>query len=62
VTPPRFVIRQRETSGGYGFKPVPDSSRAPADSEMAYPINAVGAVWALVEAKRAVDAAAVGAV
>jgi len=58
VIPPRFVIRQHETRGAYGFKPVSHSSRAPADSEMAYPINpaAAGAVWALVvQAETAVD-------
>ena len=60
---PRFVVRQRETCGGYGFKPVSDSSRAPADSEMAYLIEpaavatvwAVWAVWVLVEVESAVD-------
>ena len=39
-----IVIRQQETREDYGFKPVPDSSRAPADSEMANPINWVLAV------------------
>ena len=42
------VIRQQGTPGGYGFKPVPDSSRAPADSEMANPINWVLAVFLVV--------------
>jgi len=47
---PRFVARQRETCGGQGFKPISDSSRAPADSEMAYLINPAAAVAVAVRA------------
>jgi len=56
VIPPRFVIRQPVEAVSSSRSP--DSSRAPADSEMAYPINpaAAGAVWALVvQAETAVD-------
>jgi hypothetical protein len=69
--PARIVIRQHETSGGYGFKSAPDSSRAPADSGMPHPINDTAAemeaVWAVddaavaTEAVWAVDASGVGA-
>ncbi len=45
--PAPIVIPQHETRGDYGSKPVPDSSRVPADSEMANPINTS---WASVAA------------
>ena len=46
--PAPIVIRQHETRGGYGLKPVPDSSRAPTNSEMANPINTSWALLAVV--------------